>query len=204
MSSSTSTTTTLTDLLVPTYRQNLKNLAKWLDKIPAEKVEELLHQRLAPDMFPLATQIRFVSFQAREAVYRLQAREIPGDVLEVAKEGRTLGSAALETEKDTLEAARARIQEALDFLDSLEPDALDQNDRAKKMLALELPDAGITFDLNGEQFVRDWALPQFYFHIVVAYSILRNAGIELGKADYVPHMFAYLRPPAPPTTKEED
>ena len=48
-----------------------------------------------------------------------------------------------------------------------------------------------------------WALPQFYFHLVVAYSILRQAGIALGKIDYVPHMFAYLRPtPAPKATAD--
>lgn len=49
------------------------------------------------------------------------------------------------------------------------------------------------FDMTGEQYARDWALPQFYFHIVIAYAILRNQGIQIGKADYVPHMFAYLR-----------
>lgn len=37
---------------------------------------------------------------------------------------------------------------------------------------------------------RAWALPQFYFHIVTAYSIMRNGGVELGKADDVPYMFA--------------
>ncbi|MFT5932221.1 MAG: hypothetical protein ACI93G_001306, partial [Hyphomonas sp.] len=36
---------------------------------------------------------------------------------------------------------------------------------------------------------------QFYFHIMTAYAILRNQGVELGKADYVQHMFAYLRKP---------
>jgi hypothetical protein len=50
------------------------------------------------------------------------------------------------------------------------------------------------FDLTGEQYARDWALAQFYFHLNTAYAILRNQKIELGKADYVPHMFAYLRP----------
>jgi uncharacterized protein len=50
--------------------------------------------------------------------------------------------------------------------------------------------------LNGEQFVRDWAIPQFYFHAMSAYAIIRHAGVNIGKADYVPHMFAYLRAPA--------
>jgi uncharacterized protein len=193
----TSPQSTLTDLLVPTYKQNLKNMMAWFDKISAHDAEELLHRRLAPDMFPLATQIRFVSFQAQEAVYRLQAKEIPEHVKDIAKEGQEFGRSddgTVTREKDTLDAAKARIQEALMFLETLGPDALDLNGSAEWKLSLELPDLGISFDLTGEQFVRDWALPQFYFHLVVAYSILRNAGLELGKADYVPHMFAYLRP----------
>jgi hypothetical protein len=58
---------------------------------------------------------------------------------------------------------------------------------------------GLAFDLTAEQYVRDWALPQFYFHVVTAYAILRAHGIELGKADYVAHMFAYLRPGTRPS-----
>ena len=53
---------------------------------------------------------------------------------------------------------------------------------------------GMVFNLTAEQYARDWALPQFYFHVMTAYSILRAQGVELGKADYVAHMFAYLRP----------
>lgn len=52
-------------------------------------------------------------------------------------------------------------------------------------------------DLTVEQHARDWALPQFYFHVVTAYAIMRAQGIELGKANYAPHMFAYLRQNAP-------
>ena len=46
---------------------------------------------------------------------------------------------------------------------------------------------------------RDWALPQFYFHVMATYAILRAEGIDLGKADYVAHMFAYLRPGTMPS-----
>jgi hypothetical protein len=45
-----------------------------------------------------------------------------------------------------------------------------------------------------EQYVRDWALPQFYFHVMTAYAIMRAKAVELAKADYVAHMFSYLRP----------
>ncbi len=87
--------------------------------------------------------------------------------------------------------AEARIAEALACLDAVEPGALDAGgDRA---VALELPN-GMAFDLTGAQFVRDWTLPQFYFHVSAAYAITRHHGVALGKADLVPHMFACLRP----------
>lgn len=92
--------------------------------------------------------------------------------------------------------ARARITEALALLDGLPNDALDAG--ATLPIVIELP-GNVTFDMTGEHYARDWALPQFYFHIVTAYAILRHHGITLGKADYVPHMFAYLRPGSLPS-----
>ena len=59
-------------------------------------------------------------------------------------------------------------------------------------MVLDLPN-GMTFDLTREQFARDWALGQFTFHVIAAYAILRKQGVAIGKADYVPHMFGYLR-----------
>ena len=106
-------------------------------------------------------------------------------------EGRNAGE-----QPGMLAGARARIDEALAFLDGLGPDALDQAP-AGDPLVLVLP-IGLTFDLTREQFARDWAIGQFYFHVMAAYAILRSEGVEIGKADYVPHMFAYLRKPASP------
>ena len=189
---------TLTNLLVPTCKQNIKCLSAWFDKVDDEKI---LCKRLAPDMFPLATQIRFVCLQAQEAVYRLQHKEIPEELLDLSQEGRMFGEE--EATDDTFVDAKARLSEAISFLDALEPNALDLDNCAEREMKLELAD-GVVFYLTGEQYVRDWALPQFYFHVVTAYSILRNAGVELGKADYVPHMFAYMRPSAPLVNVEQE
>jgi hypothetical protein len=93
--------------------------------------------------------------------------------------------------------ARARVDEALINLDGLGEDHLDGG--ASMPITIELP-GGMTFDMLGEQYIRDWALPQFYFHVMTAYAILRSQGIEIGKADYVPHMFGYLRPGPVPQT----
>jgi uncharacterized protein len=73
----------------------------------------------------------------------------------------------------------------------LAPDALDGDE--DRPVAHEIPN-GMIFDLTAGQYARDWALPQFYFHLMAAYAILRSEGVALGKADYIPHMFSFIRP----------
>lgn len=178
---------TITDLLLPTYRQMLRALAAWLRKAQEqENADAIMSARLAPDMFPLSTQVRFACRQAHEGVHRLRHEEFPAAVDELLEEGRNGGE-----RPGTIADALSRIEATLAYLDALPADAQDSG--ALRPLALELP-MGLTFDLTGESYARDWALPQFYFHIMAAYAILRHQGITLGKADYAAHMFAYLRP----------
>jgi hypothetical protein len=111
---------------------------------------------------------------------------VPETVLEVRQEGRDGGE-----RPGTWAQARTRVAEAVRLLDDVGTDELD--DMAARPIAHELP-TGMIFDMTGEEYVRDWALPQAAFHQMIAYAILRQAGVPLGKVDYVPHMFAYLRP----------
>lgn len=48
--------------------------------------------------------------------------------------------------------------------------------------------------MKGHQFLRDWTLPHFYFHVVTAYDVLRHNGIDIGKRDYVGNVGGYIRP----------
>ena len=186
----------LTDLLVPSCAQMLRALSAWIDKAAvhaqahgAEK-GALLLLRLAPDMYPLASQVRFACFLAQEPAHLLRGEPLPERLLAVRREGFDIGE-----RPGSLADARARVAEALSFLAGVGPGALDG--AAERPVALELP-TGRAFDMAGLQYVRDWALPQFYFHVVTAYAILRHHGVELGKADFVPHMFAYQRPNSAP------
>jgi hypothetical protein len=185
----------LTTLLVPTYVQMLRTLAGLLDKakdqFPAAQAEALLSARLAPDMHPLSSQLRFACFQAQEATFRLRGLPLPEALERLAAEGRDAGA-----RPGSIAEARARLEAALTALGELAPDALDVG--ADLTISLELP-GGIAFDMTGAQYARDWALAQFYFHLVTAYAILRHHGVQIGKADYVPYMFAYLRPGSLPT-----
>ncbi|MGE6662709.1 DUF1993 domain-containing protein [Pseudomonas sp. NPDC077408] len=180
----------LTTLLIPTYTQMLKTLSGWLKKaqaqLPEAEAQALLSARLAPDMYPLSTQVRFACVQAREAVCRLRGEAFPPTINELLNEGRQAVK-----QPGSLAEAYVRIDETVALLNSLAADALDA--KADMPIAHELPN-GMVFDLTVEQYARDWTLGQFYFHVMTAYSILRNQGINLGKADYVAHMLPHLRP----------
>jgi hypothetical protein len=185
---------TLTSLLVPTYTQMLQTLSGLLQKAQAQfaetGAEELLAGRLAPDMFPLSSQVSFACLQAQEGIFRLRGLPLPDSATRLASEGQNAGD-----KPGSLVEAQARIAETLALLFEVDDGSLDAS--IGRPVTLELP-TGMIFDMTGEQYARDWALPQFYFHLVTAYAILRNHGVDLGKADYVPHMFPYLRPGSMP------
>src|SRR4051794_2305759 len=142
----------LTDLLVPTYRNMLQTLKGLLDKAVAQlghdRAEALLSAGLAPDMFPLATQIRFAVVQAYDGTRRLRGDPHLAEVEEILNEGRNAGE-----RPGTLAEALARIDQALAFLGTLGGDALDQA-AEDQPIVLDLP-MGMIFDLTREQFARD-------------------------------------------------
>ncbi|AJC20539.1 DUF1993 domain-containing protein [Pandoraea pulmonicola] len=182
---------TLTEILKPTTSQMMRALSAWLDKAARyEKSkggtpDRLMTLRLAPDMYPLAAQVRFVSYQAMEPAFRLRGEAIPDDVLAVQSEGWRASE-----KPGTFAEAKACLANAIAFVDALPANALDAG--ADKVVSLALPN-GVIFDMTGEQYVRDWLLAQFYFHTNTAYAILRQHGVELGKADYVAHVLPYMR-----------
>ena len=166
------------DLLLTTWDQMLGSLDGWLAKAEDHlRGDALLEERLAPDMFPLAQQIRFVC-------------NLPGETL-----ARVTGMAFTSSDQNdsTLAGARERVARTREQIGGWRY-ARFQTDEESVELALPV---GLTFDLDTAGYARDWALPQFYFHLVTAYAILRAAGVPLGKADYVGYMFRYLRQPPP-------
>ena len=157
----------------------LRSLSALLSKGEAAALERgydpqiLLGARLAPDMHDLARQIQYACTQAQEAVQRLTLRPVSSL-----------------TPPETLAAAKELIERTLAVLDSADRAQIEEG--AEREIAIELPN-GMAFDMTGNEYAVNWATPQFYFHLITAYNILRHNGVPLGKADYVQHMFAYLR-----------
>lgn len=168
------------DQTVPIFDQQVRALIGQLDKAAAWCAEhgvsqsDLLESRLAPDMHPLAKQLDFVVAQLVQPIRRLTGVDL----------------ADPPAATPTITAHQERLKAALALTADADPAQLDAN--PDRMIALDLPN-GMAFDLSAGAYVRDWAMPQFWFHIMTAYAILRMRGVPIGKADHVPYMMKHRR-----------
>ena len=142
-------------------------LTKAGDYCATKKVEPavLAATRLTPDMFALARQVQIATDHAKGATARLSGTEVPS-------------FADTET---TLEALQARIAKTLDFIQSVKPEAFEGSDDKD----IELKAGPQVLHFKGEAYLTSFALPNFFFHLTTAYAILRQAGVEVGKKDFL-------------------
>lgn len=156
------------DAFVPTLSALGKLLDKAAQHASAKKFDPgvLVNARLAPDMFPLVKQVQIACDFAKNSSARLAGQEAP----------------RFEDNEQTIEELKARIAKTLDYVKSLSVESFTgAEDRDIK---LSFPN-GMSLDFKGLPFLRDWALPNFYFHVVTAYDILRHNGVDVGKRDYL-------------------
>lgn len=138
--------------------------------------DDVLTAKLADDMFPLEAQFRVAINQVILALTRLTGSELPLD----------------ETPYASLAAIRARLS-----LLRADVDAARQAEwqAADSVVDYTLPN-GMRFVMTAAEYIRDWTLPNFYFHATMAYALLRHQGLAIGKADFVPFMLRYAKAPA--------
>ena len=174
-------------IAVETFVPMLRSLSGVLDKgaehARANKSDPhaLVNARLAPDMYTLAQQVQLASDQAKDATARLSGQDAPN----------------FDSNEKTLEELKARIAKTIDYVQSVRAAAFEGAEDRK--ITIPIPENNIAFEMNGLQFLRDWALPNFYFHVVTAYDILRHNGVEIGKRDYLSHLAGYIRPLSSPS-----
>ena len=129
----------------------------------------LLAGRLAEDMFPLPHQIVFACNQANDLAAWLEG----GERVRLSPGEMSLGQLRGHVEA-TIDRQRQSVAVADEGL----------LDRVKRV---DLT-SGMHVDLPGREYVDDWLLPNFYFHMVTAYDILRHLGVGIGKADFLAHL----------------
>lgn len=160
------------DATVPAFLQILGSLEVLLTKAEAHcrakniQPEVLLSARLYPDMFPLTRQIQTASDFAAKTCARLTGSEVPS---------------VPDTEK-TFEELQQRIAKTVDYVKAFKP-AQFEGAEAKDITFPSGP--GKTTTLKGQQYLSNFALPNFYFHAVTAHGILRHNGVEIGKRDFL-------------------
>lgn len=160
----------LYDACVPQLSKMLSNLSNWLDE--AEQVAKskrfepsvLLAARLAPDQYPLLRQIQASCDTAKFTLARLSGKTPPTHP---------------DTEQ-TWEEIRARVAAVIEYLNTFE--AKDFDGAEQRVIPLPfLPGKA----LKAGDYLNEMALPNFYFHLNIAYAILRHNGVPLGKTTYV-------------------
>jgi hypothetical protein len=157
---------------VPVFVQMLSNMDAWLDKAAAHAETKkfdpavYLTLRLAPDMLAFPNQIQIASDNAKGCVARLAGVEIP----------------KYEDNEANLSELKARIAKTIAFVKSVPA----ENFAAAETRAIELPQRNrepLRFD--GETYLKHFALPNFFFHVSMTYALLRHAGVDLGKKDFL-------------------
>lgn len=157
-------------LTVPQFDKALQNVDRWIDKTTTHAknknfdANELLVARLAPDQFCLVRQIQILCDNAKMIPARLAGKDAP---------------AHPDTEK-TWDELRTRIRSVREYVSSFKP--ADFEGAEERMISLPWMPGKV---LTGRDYVTDFALANFYFHLTTAYSILRHNGVDLGKPDFI-------------------
>jgi hypothetical protein len=125
----------------------------------------LVNARLAPDMLPLVKQIQLTSDFAKNSMARLAAVDPP----------------KFEDNETTMDELFARVRKTIEYIDSVPAASLDGSEDRD----IKIPLRDRTVEFKGLEFLQKWALPNFFFHHVTAYNLLRHNGVDIGKRDFL-------------------
>lgn len=157
---------------VPVFVRMLHNMLAWLDKAEAHAVarkfdaKNYVGMRLTPDMLPFSAQIQIATDASKNCLARLAGIEPP----------------KWPDTEATLDELRARIRKAIEFAQSVPAEKIDGTE-AREIKVPMGPGRSVT--LGGEVLLKQFSLPNFLFHCTMTYALLRQGGVELGKADFL-------------------
>lgn len=158
------------DLTIPQFSKMLSNLDAILAKATtyAETkkfdIEVLLNARLAPDQLNFTRQIQIATDSAKIGVSKLTGKDAP----------------VHDDKETTMPQLRARIADTIKYLATVtEKDFSGYSERKVTTPRWE------NKYLMGHEYLIQHTIPNFYFHISVAYEILRHNGLDIGKKDYL-------------------
>ena len=156
---------------VPVFACSLKNLRQVLEKGEAHAKaanmapQALLESRLIDDMLPLVRNVQIATDMAKNGSARLAAIE----------------PLKFEDNETTFAELYARIERAIDYVNTFAPVLIDGSE-TRKITFRSGPDE---LNYQGKTYLTEFLLPNFFFHCTTSYAILRKAGVDLGKKDFL-------------------
>jgi len=156
---------------VPVFVRALGNLNHVLQKgeqhAKSKNVsdEVLLQVRLIPDMLPLIKQIQIACDMATRGAARLAGVE----------------PKSFEDNETTLPQAYDRIARAIDYVKSFSAEQIDGSET--RTVVMKTRAGEVT--LEGQAYLFGFTIPNLFFHCTTAYNILREAGTDIGKKDFI-------------------
>lgn len=160
------------DASVMIFSATLNNMLKWLDKAEDHAKargfdpNNFVGVRLTPDMLPLSQQIQLASDTSKRGVARLAGVEPP----------------KWADDENSIDELRERIQKTITYLESIPVDQVNGSEE-REIIMPAGPDQTLRF--TGESFLKEFALPNFYFHATMTYALLRQGGVGVGKMDFL-------------------
>ena len=163
--------TELYDLTVPGFTRGLRALSAILDKAVAHAAttgvdaDDWLSLRLIDDMNPLIKQVQTACDSPKLCVARLSGVTAP----------------VHDDSERSIADLQGRIAETLAFIASVPRAAIDGQEA--RAVVVKFPGGEMNF--LAQPYVTGFAVPNFYFHLTMAYGLLRAQGVPLGKRDYM-------------------
>jgi len=156
---------------IPVFLRGLDVLSVLLDRADVHAAARgfdvgiLLGARLAPDMLPFTRQIQRASDTAKFTAGRLT----------------DLPSPRFADTEVTLDELRQRIDATADYLKTFRAEQFDGSGERK----ISYNAGGAPRQSSGQDYLLNFALPNFYFHVATAHDILRHNGLPIGKREYL-------------------
>ena len=151
--------------------QNMKSIEIWLDKAEAFAaakkfdINVLLNGRLAPDMKPFIYQVQSASDYVKGGAAWLSGQKPP----------------TYEDNERTVGELRARIQKTIAYVVSVKKEKYADAGRQKVSMSFGPPGKVLV----GKDYLLQIVIPNAYFHLAMAYAILRHHGVDVGKMDFL-------------------
>jgi len=121
--------------------------------------------RLVPDMLPLSAQVRIACDIPRRGLQRMAGQE----------------PAPMEDKEASFADLKERIAATIAVLNGITPESMEGSET--RTVTLPTPRGELV--MQGRDFLFSFVLANLHFHCTMAYALLRSAGVELGKSDYI-------------------